>query len=359
MDMENSNHSLNITMDDLQLLNECCHEDFDYYILLYVIKLISITFFSITFILGIVGNGLVIWIAGFKMKKNVNTIWFLNLGAADFIFDAFLPFSITNVGLDYQWPFGQIMCKLMSTALFLNMSVSTSFLMIISLDRCTSVLCPVWSKNHRTSRLAYIISIAIWLMCFVLSSPNVVFFNTEYDDSNNVSYCLGTYVAAWENTTQIDYPTFRLRYSAMFITRFVSMFLIPFSIIIVCYSLIAFKVRKRRNLSGSGRIFKVIIAIVLSFFFCWFPYHIFPFINVVKFYGYIVSIIMQTIFTGLAYFNSCLNPLLYVFVGRDFKLSLIKSIPFLLESTFKDKSDIDDNKYDQSTIHTKFNLGHQ
>ncbi|XP_053545987.1 formyl peptide receptor 2-like [Bombina bombina] len=357
MDMEISNlshYSSNVTMEDL--LNEYSHDgQASYNYIFHLSKIISMTCFSITFILGIVGNGLVIWIAGFKMKKNVNTIWFLNLGAANFIFDAFLPFSIVEVSLDYHWPFGQIMCKLMSTVISLNMSVSTSFLMIISVDRCTSVLCPVWSKNNRTSRLAYIISIAIWLMCLVFSSPYVVFYNAEDGYGDNVSYCYETY-AVWENMTHIDYTTLRLRYNAMFITRFVSMFLIPFAIIMVCYSLIAFKVRKMRNLSGSGRIFKLIISIVLSFFFCWFPYYFWLLLDVLESYViyWKVFIIMQSISICLAYFSSCLNPLLYVFIGRDFKMSLMKSIPFLLESTFKEKYDIDsDNLYDQSMVHTK------
>uniref|UniRef100_A0A1B8XSK4 G-protein coupled receptors family 1 profile domain-containing protein n=1 Tax=Xenopus tropicalis TaxID=8364 RepID=A0A1B8XSK4_XENTR len=118
-----------------------------------VFRVINITLYSIMFILGTVGNGLVIWIIGFKMEKTATLIWFLNLAIADFSFCLFLPLSITEWALWDNWPFGQIMCKTWAFNLQLNLSTSELFLMIISVDRCICVLYPIWAKIHRTSRL--------------------------------------------------------------------------------------------------------------------------------------------------------------------------------------------------------------
>ncbi|MEE6525621.1 hypothetical protein FKM82_025737 [Ascaphus truei] len=322
--------------------------------IVHMMKVICIICFSITFILGIIGNGLVIWIAGFKMKKTVNTIWFLNLGVADFVFDIFLPLQITEIAMDGHWPFGQIMCKVIPTAIHLNMLVSVSFLMVISVDRCTSVLCPVWSKNHRTPRLASIISIVIWLLCLILSSPYFAFYDTEHDPDDNISYCYTAYVS-WNNGTTFDYHTWSLRNNAMSITQFVSMFLIPFIIILVCYGLIARRLRRSKSLFRSWRPFKVMISIVLCFFCCWFPLNLWPLLDVMDIEpGWIFNFIVFDISSCLAFFNSCLNPLLYVFIGRDFKETLKKSIPFLLENTFSERCNLDfEGQDDQTRVETE------
>ncbi|OCT56970.1 hypothetical protein XELAEV_18004153mg [Xenopus laevis] len=298
-----------------------------------------ITCFSITFLLGTVGNGLVIWIAGFRMKKTVNSFWFLNLSIADFSFCLFLPLHILDWAMDGHWPLGQVICKVMFTSLFLNMSVSIFFLMAISVDRCTSVLCPVWSKNHRSVKLARNISVIIWLSCLALSSPYVAFYDVEHYADNNITYCTVTY-AAWDNTTFFDYQTWFLRHKAMYITRFISMFLIPFSVILVCYGLIAFWIRRSSKHLGSSRTFKIIVTVVLCFFSCWFLYHLWPLLELMEVdMNWPFDIIMYDLGHCLAYFNCCLNPMIYVFAGREFKRSLRKSIPFLLESTFRERGE--------------------
>ncbi|KAM4652211.1 chemerin-like receptor 1 [Discoglossus pictus] len=323
--------------------------------LILAIQVLSATCYSITFMLGIVGNGLVIWIAGFKMKKMVNAIWFLNLGIADFLLDIFLPFLIIKSAMYNNWIFGQIMCKLTYTVLYLSMLLSTSFLMIISVDRCISVLCPVWSKNHRTPRLAWNISKAIWLLSLIISSPYVVFYDTEeYFFSSKVVYCTVEYLS-FTNSTIKDYGTWGQRHRAMILTRFVAMFLIPFFIILVCYVLIALRVRKNRYFSGSARPFKVIITVVICFFCCWFPFHILHLIEIMDFVtNWELYIVLYHISYCLAIFNSCLNPILYAFIGNDFKKSLMRSIPFLMENLFSDKS----NQCDGNIAETELEIVH-
>ncbi|KAM4703019.1 formyl peptide receptor-related sequence 4-like [Rhinophrynus dorsalis] len=357
--MDNATPSLYITNSttDASLLEE------DYSLsvsIFHLIQVICIICYSITFILGIIGNGLVIWIAGFKMKKMVTTVWFLNLGVADFALNSFLPLHITEWAMDGYWPFGQIMCKGFHTVVFLNMTLSTSFLMIISIDRCTLVLCPVWSKNHRTPRFAFIISVVIWILCLILCSPNFFFFDIEHDVLTNMSYCYNSYAVISNEISILDLTTWSIRHNAMNITRFVSMFLIPFSIIVLSYGLILFRVRRIRSISGSGQTFKVILTIVLCFFCCWFPFNVLPLLDLLGInFSWTLNYIMFNISYCLALFNSCLNPLVYVFIGQDFKKSLYKSIPFLMENTFRERYDLDgESQNRQNVVETELETLH-
>ncbi|KAE8594257.1 hypothetical protein XENTR_v10019530 [Xenopus tropicalis] len=290
-------------------------------------QIIAITIHSIICILGIVGNGLVIWIIGFKMEKTATLIWFLNLGISDFSFCLFLSFSMLQGALPYNWLLGWIMCKTWAFNLYLNLSTSVLFLLIISIDRCICVLYPIWAKIHRTARLASVTSVIIWIISVALNFP--YFIIHDYREYENWPSC----------SPEFDRETRIRNYKAMIMTKFVSMFLIPFSIMLVCYGLIAFRVKSSR-IPGSGRTLKIIFTIVICFFFCWIPFHIIHMIDYADIdIGYPCSAIFYTLAESLAFFNSCLNPIIYVFIGRDFKKSLRKSILFLLESTFRESND--------------------
>ena len=135
------------------------------------LNIMSVVIYSLDFILGVLGNGVVIWVTGFKMKKTVNTVWILNLAVADFLFTAFLPFSVIYTALGFHWPFGKFMCKLNSTISFLNMFASVYILVVISVDRCVSVVWPVWAQNHRSVRKASCVSLGVWVLALILILP--------------------------------------------------------------------------------------------------------------------------------------------------------------------------------------------
>uniref|UniRef100_A0A8C0ASC7 G-protein coupled receptors family 1 profile domain-containing protein n=1 Tax=Buteo japonicus TaxID=224669 RepID=A0A8C0ASC7_9AVES len=166
--------------------------------------ILSMVVYSIACLLGVTGNGLVIWIAGFKMKKTVNSVWFLNLAIADFIFTFFLPLSIAYTALGFHWPFGKLLCKLNSTIAFLNMFASVFLLTVISMDRCVSVAFPVWSHNRRSPELAARIALGTWILALLLSSPYLVFRDTVVS-SRNITSCYNNFALSDDYTSECIY----------------------------------------------------------------------------------------------------------------------------------------------------------
>uniref|UniRef100_A0A3B1JNC7 G-protein coupled receptors family 1 profile domain-containing protein n=1 Tax=Astyanax mexicanus TaxID=7994 RepID=A0A3B1JNC7_ASTMX len=128
----------------------------------------------IIFILGVGGNGLVIWITGFKVKKSVVNTWYLSLALSDFLFCCTLPFSVIHVIMK-DWIFGLFMCKLMFFAVYFNWFSSIFVLAIVSVDRCVLVKFPVWAQNKRTVRKASGITVLAWILSAVLSTPSFCF----------------------------------------------------------------------------------------------------------------------------------------------------------------------------------------
>ncbi|XP_063800094.1 chemerin-like receptor 1 [Pseudophryne corroboree] len=282
--------------------------------------------YSVAFLLGTTGNGLVIWFSVFRMKKTVNVVWFLNLAIADFIFTFFLPLSITYIALDFHWPFGKFMCKLNSTLAFLNLFASVFLLTIISIDRCISAILPVWCQNHRTPRLASIVVLCVWILAFIFSLPYFIF-RDIYDDNGRV-FCYNNFA---------DDPDVSIsRHVDTVIMRFIIGFAIPFSIIISCYTVIALRIQ-RNHMTTSTKPFKIIVALIVSFFVCWFPYHVFSFLDVSASYGADIHDVIQVgipLTSSLAFINSCVNPFLYVFIGREFKGKFRSSIQSIFERAF-------------------------
>ncbi|XP_030434608.1 chemokine-like receptor 1 [Gopherus evgoodei] len=302
--------------------------------------ILSMVVYSIACLLGVTGNGLVIWIAGFKMKKTVNAVWFLNLAVADFIFTFFLPFSIAYTALGFHWPFGKLLCKLNSTVAFLNMFASVFLLTVISIDRCISVICPVWSRNNRTPKLASNIALVTWVLAFVISSPYLVFRDTA-TNSKNVTSCYNNFALSDDYKSEVTRQLWRMRHKAMIITRFLCGFLIPFTVILICYSIIAVRM-KRSHLVRSTKPFRIIVAVTVSFFLCYFPYHVFCLLEMSKNSSNqelkMALYIGIPLVSSLAFFNSCINPILYVFVGQDFKEKFRQSILSAFEGAFSEDS---------------------
>ncbi|XP_059194482.1 chemerin-like receptor 1 [Centropristis striata] len=280
----------------------------------------SLVIYCLIFILGTVGNGLVIYVTGCRMKRTVNSVWFLNLALADFLFTAFLIFSIISASQDHQWHFGQIMCRLNSFVVVVNMFASIFLLTAISLDRCLSIWVVVWAQNKRTVCKAQVICVVIWITAAACTIPYAAFRDIGIRDGKTV--CGYTSSMTLEKVWTLG------------IFRFVVGFLIPFLVIFGSYVAIGVRAgRLQKTRKKKPR--PIIFSIVLAFFLCWLPFHVVHFIELKSYtdrnLGSIVAILGPP-FLSLAFFNSCLNPILYVFMCDEFQKKLKQSVCFVLES---------------------------
>ncbi|KAL6465910.1 hypothetical protein MHYP_G00260430 [Metynnis hypsauchen] len=257
----------------------------------------------IIFILGIAGNGLVIWIAGFKMKKSVITTWYLSLAVSDFIMCSTLPFGVVQK-VRNEWIFGGFMCKSRYFIKLLNMYSSIFLLVVITVDRCVLVMFPVWARNKRTVKKAAVIVMLAWIVAAALSSPVAIFRDIKYKEMIKKTRC---------ERTDIN----KQSYTAIVSSRFIFGFAIPFLIIVICSVIITRKLRLNQ-MTTSTKPFKIMTLLIAAFLICWLPFHIYSFLKI--HYSDVNWVKILGVF-GLTFANanSCLNPLLYAFMGRDFK----------------------------------------
>ncbi|KAM4629923.1 C3a anaphylatoxin chemotactic receptor-like [Polymixia lowei] len=267
---------------------------------------VTIVLYTLTIVLGVTGNSMVIWVAGFKLKPKVTNVWLVNLAIADLIFCITRVLSLIKKLFFDHWPFGVLLCKFNGFFKYTNMFCSVFLLAMISLDRALCVWQPVFTKRRRTLLAARLVSAGVWAVATILSGPYFAY-RKVYLGKNNLSKCSLEVKEATEgdNTTKL----------ALYSIRFLCGFLLPFMVIFICYILTGLGIRRTR-LSRKSRPLRILAALVIAFFLCWAPYHCLLLAKMVDSKSRVVKIGLP-VAKGFAYFNSCVNPLLYFCMGLD------------------------------------------
>ncbi|XP_020782540.1 C5a anaphylatoxin chemotactic receptor 1 [Boleophthalmus pectinirostris] len=280
-------------------------------------QIISLVCYSIVILLGVPGNALVVWVTGFCMPHSVTSLWFLNLALADLLCCLSLPLLMVPLAHDDHWPFGPLACTMIKGLFYLVMYCSILQLVLISVDRYLLVTKPVWCQNMRRPRKAAWVCVLVWGVALIGSIPQFIFYK-EVAAGLKKKECS----TAFPKSEGIQYIVYSF--------RFLMGFAIPFLVIAVCH----WRVYKRAE-SGltrttrSKRTLKIIVAVIVSFFICWIPLHIVDFIllDTPRHSPQRPKVFFaHTLALCLAYVNSCLNPLLYVCLGRGFKNRMSQSL---------------------------------
>ncbi|NXJ87105.1 C5AR1 protein, partial [Trogon melanurus] len=286
--------------------------------------------YALIFLLGVLGNGAVVWVTAFELRRTVNGVWFLNLSVADLLCCLALPFLALPLARDHHWPLGRFSCKLLPSLTILNMFASVLLLTAISADRCALVTRPVWCQNHRTLALARAACAAAWLLAGLLTLPSFIFRAARYDAFSEKTTCVLDYAAAGRHQRTAELVTAG--------ARFVCGFLGPFVAITVCYGLLLARVHSK-GFARSQKAIKLILVVIVSFFVCWLPYHVVGLIlasnppHSALFKG---ARDADPIVAGVAYVNSCVNPIIYVVMGQDFKDKFRRSWRAVLRGVLSD-----------------------
>ncbi|XP_013015136.2 atypical chemokine receptor 4 [Cavia porcellus] len=265
-------------------------------------------FFAIAFITGLAGNSVVVAIYAYYKKQRTKTdVYILNLAVADLLLLCTLPFWAVNAV--HGWVLGKMMCKVTSALYTVNFVSGMQFLACISIDRYWAVAKA--PSQTGVGKPCWIICFCVWTAAVLLSVPQLVF-NTVNDNSRCIPifpHHIGTFMKASIQMLEICIG-----------------FVAPFLIMGVCYFLIARMLLKMPNIKKSQAL-KVLLTVVLVFIVTQLPYNIVKFWQAIDIiYSLITDCDMSKrmdvaiqVTESIALFHSCLNPLLYVFMGTSFK----------------------------------------
>lgn len=282
--------------------------------------------YSFNFVIGIVGNCMVVAIIHYYLKlKTVANIFVLNLAVSDLTFLITLPMWAATTAMGYHWPFGGFLCKATASLVVFNLYTSVFFLTTLSIDRYLAIVRPVESRRYRTVGYAWLTCILVWTVSLLLSLPTGLIRSTVPIHGTNITVC-----AIRADESNLWLVPLRLM-------KAVLGFLVPLAVILTCYCLIgqALQVPKvaiqGSNRCHSDEVLHMLAAAVLAFFLGWAPHQVFNLLYALVDLKVIsdcrsLDIIDSAMpFTVcIALFNTCVNPILYGFVGKNFRRSLLK-----------------------------------
>uniref|UniRef100_A0A3Q3F511 C-C motif chemokine receptor 8 n=1 Tax=Labrus bergylta TaxID=56723 RepID=A0A3Q3F511_9LABR len=282
--------------------------------------------YAIFFILGIVGNSLVIWVivCGVRLRS-MTDVCLLNLAVADLLLVCSLPF-LAHQARD-QWMFGEHMCKGVLGIYYIAFYCGIFFISLMSIDRYLAIVHAVYAMRARTRSFGMIAAAVTWLAGILASIPELIHLKLQ-DGSNKTQFCYPDYPTSTDDSSPTNYHFWTL--FSLFKMNILGLF-VPFFIMGFCYSQIIW--RLLYSPSSKKQAIRIVLIVVASFFCCWVPYNVaslFKALELLHVYtecesSKAIRLALQ-VTEAVAYSHSCLNPVLYVFLGRKFRSHLVRLV---------------------------------
>ncbi|KAM5170152.1 proto-oncogene Mas-like isoform 1-T2 [Mantella aurantiaca] len=273
------------------------------------------SFAAIFCLFGLLGNAVVIWILSFKIKRTKYTVYILNLAFADFIYLLFVAVVMLlmvsqMVGRHFQ---SQTLLLALEVIYDFGYSASMLFLTSISVERCLSVLFPIWYKCYRPKHLSSFTCGFIWMLAILLSLlDNFICPSDSFQ--NMTKECTGVQVFSTVLTFVVIIPL-------MLLSSFILIYI----------------VKSTSKKSRPPKIYVAIIITVMIFLISVAPIRLlWSLLYFKSFTNNMSAVAFFFTSTYCTVFNSSANPFIYFFVGRHRRKRFGGSVNEALTRVFKD-----------------------
>ncbi|XP_004368853.1 proto-oncogene Mas [Trichechus manatus latirostris] len=262
--------------------------------------------------LGFVENGLLLWFLCFRVRRNPFTVYITHLSIADISLLFCIFILSVDYALDYELSSGYYYTIVTLSVTFLfGYNTGLYLLTAISVERCLSVLYPIWFRCHRHKHQSAFVCALLWaLSCLVTTMEYVM--------------CI--------DSGEQGHPRSDCRAVIIFIA--ILSFLVFTPLMVVSSTILVVKIRKTLRTSHSSKLYLVILVTIIVFLIFAMPIRLLYLL----YYEYWstfgnlhhISLLFSTI-------NSSANPFIYFFVGSSKKKRFKESLKVVLTRAFKDE----------------------
>ncbi|CAM5079059.1 unnamed protein product [Eretmochelys imbricata] len=290
------------------------------------LSLVFIIFYSIIFVIGLVGNIIALFaFLCINHKRNSIQIYLLNVAIADLLLIFCLPFRILyHINKD-TWMLGLIFCKIVGTLFYMNMYISIILLGLISMDRYVKINKSIRRPKMLTATRSRYICCILWTIAVI--GLIIIVAQSAKREEYNSTMCF--HYRDKQNA----------KMEAILNYILVIVFWIVFFLLILSYVKIAKNLlkisKKRADFPNAGKYSTTArnsFIVLIIFTLCFVPYHIFRFV-------YITSQLQHTscywkeiihkcneIMLVFSAFNSCLDPVMYFLMSSSVRKTVCQLI---------------------------------
>ncbi|XP_053167444.1 substance-K receptor [Hemicordylus capensis] len=284
------------------------------------IALWAITYLSIV-IASIVGNGTVIWIIlSHQRMRTVTNYFIVNLALSDLLMATLNTVFNFIYASHNVWYFGEGFCRFHNFVPITAMFVSIYSMTAVAAERYMAIIYPF--KRKLSAWNTKVIIGIIWLVAFGLAFPQ--FFYAQIVIDHGTTKC----VVAWpDDVDQKHLLTYH-------ITVIVLVYLLPLMVMFVTYSTIGMalwnntvpgdhtnKVYYQHQTMAKKKFVRTMVAVVITFAVCWFPYHLFFLLGSMQKDIYKQKYIQQVYLAVflLAMSSAMYSPIIYCCLNQRFR----------------------------------------
>ncbi len=283
--------------------------------------------YTVCLVVGLAGNALVVAVYAYHKRLKTMTDTFLtHLAVADLLLLLTLPFWAADAAKG--WELGEVLCKIVSACYTVNFTCCMLLLACISLDRYfASVRAQGEGQRGRLQRIftrkhCWKMCSVVWATAFILGLPDLILSEVRWLSNRYV--CLAIYPPSMARGGK----------AALEMAEVLLGFLLPFLVMVICYSSIgrALKALPVESRGKKCKALQVLLIVVGVFVITQLP------LNVLKVYRAMDSVYVLVTHCGtskvldqaaqvtesLALTHCCLNPILYAFVGSSFRQHMMK-----------------------------------
>ncbi|XP_064606787.1 allatostatin-A receptor-like [Liolophura sinensis] len=322
----------------------------------------TIVVYGLAFLVGIVGNLLVVFaVLADRKSRNVTTTFLVSLAIADLLFLLVCVPYVTSRYFISHWSVGRAFCKVAGFVEMLSAVSSIINLTSVSVERYIVIVHPIQSRFLCTRGNTIKVLAFVWLLAIVASFPAAFVMDIEETLYHNNFTSVSVIFCGDVGIPEQD----RLAFA---IYQFIAMFAAPTIIMTFCYARVIYvlwisskRLKEMTDPDGHGRlvpmnqpdysynrkvrssvfrrmnkehsieirearkqVIKMLMTVIVVFLLCWGPKLILRILLKKKHeYLYFNAVfVARIVFDCLPYIQSCLNPIIYGFMSRNIRKSM-------------------------------------